>query len=173
MDDIAKQIMGIPVSREDLDKLKEQYEKANKTLNQLDQQIDVTTNFIEVSGKVATLVMAACPADGFVGELFTILSTPALIAGIKEIGAFFKDLVKKQKNRINAAIINLTNGKVKMYDIIDNNTVSNLNEECFVPNDKDNYAPSEKKDEEKKINESEESCISDENQEELEKGKLK
>lgn len=125
---VENQVMGIPVSRGELNGLKNKFNDNTKAQNfeqTADKVIDITKAVVGVAGAVATIVLAVCPFDGPAGEIITALATPALVKGVEALGDSLKDAIK-QGNHMYAGTINAENGKVDIHKIIDGNTVSNV-----------------------------------------------
>lgn len=89
---------------------KEKLIETGKSANfeeKFDKAIDVAVDTVYTLGTVATVILAVCPFDGPVGELFTIVATPALAKLIEEGGKLLKKVIigEVKRNLIEAKIV--------------------------------------------------------------------
>lgn len=121
-------IITIKDTKENLEKLKQwQKDKIKQITNNpeksIDKAVDVTKSVVTFAGTTATVVLAVCPLDGPVGEIATMLATPALVKAVESSRDVLKSIfVTKDRNQITASIADLK-GNIKDISVIDKNMV--------------------------------------------------
>lgn len=91
----------------------------------IDKSIDIAKGVVTVAGAALTVVMAVCPFDGPVGEIATVLATPALVKAIESSRNLLKaTFVEKNSENISGALIDVY-GNVKQINLKDYNFVQN------------------------------------------------
>ena len=135
-----KQVVAVPVSRNELNSIVNQFNGIKKTISEkitqgleyastdefdqkIDQNVEKFKKTVKIVGTIATLALFVLPADGPIGEIASILATSTFVRSADQLADGIKDMYKSGKKLYVGSI--KQNGGLNISSITDANTIEN------------------------------------------------